>query len=49
LARPGLPALPPDAYAALEDASRWAEGETAVYGSDEMQRWERLDGWEPTS
>ena len=43
LARPGLPALPPDAYAALEDASRWAEGETAVYGSDEMRRWERLD------
>ena len=43
LARPGLPALPPDAYAELEDASRWAEGETAVYGSDEMQRWERLD------
>jgi diaminohydroxyphosphoribosylaminopyrimidine deaminase/5-amino-6-(5-phosphoribosylamino)uracil reductase len=43
LARPGLPALPQDAYAALEDASRWAEGETAVYGSDAMRRWERLD------
>ena len=49
LGRPGLPALPPDAYAALEDASRWAEGETAVYGSDEMRRWERLDGCESAS
>ena len=49
LARPGLPALPPDAYAELEDASRWAEGETAVYGSDQMRRWDRLDGWEPAS
>ena len=43
LARRGLPALPPDAYAALEDASRWGEGETAAYGSDEMRHWERLD------
>jgi diaminohydroxyphosphoribosylaminopyrimidine deaminase/5-amino-6-(5-phosphoribosylamino)uracil reductase len=43
LGRQGLPALPPEAYAVLEDASRYAEVESALYGSDEMRRWERLD------
>jgi diaminohydroxyphosphoribosylaminopyrimidine deaminase / 5-amino-6-(5-phosphoribosylamino)uracil reductase len=43
LGRPGLPALPAEAYAVLQDASRYAEVESALYGSDEMRRWERLD------
>jgi diaminohydroxyphosphoribosylaminopyrimidine deaminase/5-amino-6-(5-phosphoribosylamino)uracil reductase len=43
LGRPGLAALPPEAYAALEDASRYAVAETASYGSDTMRRWERVD------
>ena len=43
LGRPGLAALPPEAYAALEDASRYAVAETASFGSDTMRRWERVD------
>jgi diaminohydroxyphosphoribosylaminopyrimidine deaminase/5-amino-6-(5-phosphoribosylamino)uracil reductase len=43
LGRPGLPALPPEAYAVLGDPSRYAEVESAHYGIDEMRRWERLD------
>ena len=49
LGRPGLPVLPPEAYAALEDASRYAVAETAAYGSDTMRRWERVDDGISTS
>ena len=42
LGRPGRPALPVDAYAALANAARYAEGETCVYGTDAMRRWERI-------
>ena len=49
LGRPGLPALPPEAYARLEDASRYAECEGADYGTDKMRRWERRDDGMSTS
>jgi diaminohydroxyphosphoribosylaminopyrimidine deaminase/5-amino-6-(5-phosphoribosylamino)uracil reductase len=42
LGRPGLPALPRETYAVLQDPSRYLEVESALYGSDEMRRWERL-------
>jgi diaminohydroxyphosphoribosylaminopyrimidine deaminase/5-amino-6-(5-phosphoribosylamino)uracil reductase len=43
LGRPGLPALEAPAYAALADASRYAELDAATLGDDELRRWERRD------
>jgi diaminohydroxyphosphoribosylaminopyrimidine deaminase/5-amino-6-(5-phosphoribosylamino)uracil reductase len=43
LGRPGLPALAPEVYSVLQDPSRYVEVESAVYGIDEMRRWERHD------
>jgi diaminohydroxyphosphoribosylaminopyrimidine deaminase/5-amino-6-(5-phosphoribosylamino)uracil reductase len=42
LGRPGLPALDAPAYAILNDAARYREIETAVYGADSLRRLERL-------
>ena len=44
LGRPGVPALSPDARAALLDRSRYAPVETLDYGPDTMRLWRRADG-----
>jgi diaminohydroxyphosphoribosylaminopyrimidine deaminase/5-amino-6-(5-phosphoribosylamino)uracil reductase len=41
LGRPGLPALEPDALAALADPARYLEGRSETYGPDVLRRWER--------
>ncbi len=41
LGRPGLPALEPQALAALAEAARYREIEAATYGDDALRRWER--------
>ncbi len=43
LGRPGQAALAPDAVTALDDRARYSETEVAVYGLDEMRRWEQTD------
>jgi diaminohydroxyphosphoribosylaminopyrimidine deaminase/5-amino-6-(5-phosphoribosylamino)uracil reductase len=42
LGRPGLPFLSEEGRATLDAAARYRAVETAVYGSDEMRRWERV-------
>ncbi|MBV8663175.1 MAG: bifunctional diaminohydroxyphosphoribosylaminopyrimidine deaminase/5-amino-6-(5-phosphoribosylamino)uracil reductase RibD [Hyphomicrobiales bacterium] len=42
LGRPGLKALNEKALAALSDAERFREIETATYGDDVLRRWERV-------
>jgi diaminohydroxyphosphoribosylaminopyrimidine deaminase / 5-amino-6-(5-phosphoribosylamino)uracil reductase len=44
LGRPGMPALDPDARAALLDRSRYRPLETMNYGPDTMRLWQRADG-----
>ena len=44
LGRPGVPALDPDARAALRDASRYRPVETLDYGQDTMRLWQRASG-----
>jgi diaminohydroxyphosphoribosylaminopyrimidine deaminase/5-amino-6-(5-phosphoribosylamino)uracil reductase len=44
LGRSGVPALSPDARAALLDRSRYAPVETLDYGPDTMRLWRRADG-----
>jgi diaminohydroxyphosphoribosylaminopyrimidine deaminase/5-amino-6-(5-phosphoribosylamino)uracil reductase len=41
LGRPGVPALDPEARAALLDRSRYEPLETLAYGPDTMRLWER--------
>jgi diaminohydroxyphosphoribosylaminopyrimidine deaminase / 5-amino-6-(5-phosphoribosylamino)uracil reductase len=43
LGRPGVPALAPEARAALLDEARYLPVETVGYGPDTMQLWERAD------
>ena len=43
LGRAGVPALAPEARAALLDRSRYNLVETVAYGPDAMRLWERLD------
>jgi diaminohydroxyphosphoribosylaminopyrimidine deaminase / 5-amino-6-(5-phosphoribosylamino)uracil reductase len=43
LGRPGLPALDEEARAAFVEEGRYRLVETAVYGSDDMRRWEQTD------
>jgi diaminohydroxyphosphoribosylaminopyrimidine deaminase/5-amino-6-(5-phosphoribosylamino)uracil reductase len=43
LGRPGLPALDAAAYAALGDAARYRPLEPEIYGTDTLQRWERVE------
>ena len=44
LGRPGVPALDPEAGAALLDETRYRPVETLHYGPDTMRVWERVDG-----
>jgi diaminohydroxyphosphoribosylaminopyrimidine deaminase/5-amino-6-(5-phosphoribosylamino)uracil reductase len=43
LGRPGVPALDPEARAALLDGARYRPVETSFYGPDAMRLWERVD------